>query len=54
MTRAQLATLTHARQSERLDRVSGFATTPHEHPQILTKAPDTVVGAIEDVVRKSS
>jgi hypothetical protein len=31
-------------------RVSVFATTPHKHTQILKKAPDTVVAAIEDVV----
>jgi pimeloyl-ACP methyl ester carboxylesterase len=30
-------------------RVSVFATTPHKHTQILNKAPDTVVAAIEDV-----
>jgi pimeloyl-ACP methyl ester carboxylesterase len=35
-------------------RVSVFATTPHKHTQILTKAPDTVVAAIEDVIRRSS
>jgi pimeloyl-ACP methyl ester carboxylesterase len=33
--------------------VSVFATTPHKHTQILSKAPDTVVAAIEDVVRRS-
>jgi hypothetical protein len=32
-------------------RVSVFATTPHKHTQILSKAPDTVVAAIEDVVQ---
>jgi pimeloyl-ACP methyl ester carboxylesterase len=31
-------------------RVSVFATTPHKHTQILNKAPDTVVGAIEGVI----
>jgi hypothetical protein len=31
-------------------RVSVFATTPYKHTQILTKAPDTVVAAIEDVI----
>jgi hypothetical protein len=31
-------------------RVSVFATTPHKHTQILTKAPDTVVAAIESVI----
>jgi pimeloyl-ACP methyl ester carboxylesterase len=35
------------------DRVSVFATTPHKHTQILKKAPDTVVAAIEDVVARS-
>ncbi len=35
-------------------RVSVFATTPHKHTQILNKAPDTVVAAIEDVIRQSS
>jgi ribosomal protein L18 len=35
-------------------RVSVFATTPHKHPQILNQAPDTVVAAIEDVIRQSS
>ncbi len=35
-------------------RVSVFATTPHKHTQILNKAPDTVVAAIEDVIRRSS
>jgi pimeloyl-ACP methyl ester carboxylesterase len=34
--------------------VTVFATTPHKHTQILSKAPDTVVGAIEDVIRRSS
>src|SRR5919109_2653098 len=29
------------------ERVSVFATTPHKHTQILSKAPDTVVAAIE-------
>jgi hypothetical protein len=33
-------------------RVSVFATTPHKHTQILSKAPDTVVAAIEDVIRR--
>jgi hypothetical protein len=36
------------------ERVSVFATTPHKHTQILSKAPDTVAAAIEDVVRESS
>ncbi len=35
-------------------RVSVFATTPHKHTQILSKAPDTVVAAIEDVARVST
>jgi hypothetical protein len=35
-------------------RVSVFATTPHKHTQILKKAPETVVAAIEDVIRRSS
>jgi pimeloyl-ACP methyl ester carboxylesterase len=35
------------------ERVSVFATTPHKHTQILSKAPDTVVAAIEDVIRES-
>ncbi len=35
-------------------RVSVFATTPHKHTQILKKAPDTVVAAIEDVIHRSS
>ena len=33
-------------------RVSVFATTPHKHTQILTKAPDTVVAAIEDMIHE--
>ena len=36
------------------ERVSVFATTPHKHTQILNKAPDTVVAAIEDVVHDPS
>jgi pimeloyl-ACP methyl ester carboxylesterase len=36
------------------ERVSLFATTPHKHTQILSKAPDTVVAAIEEVIRESS
>ncbi|HVY77678.1 MAG TPA: alpha/beta hydrolase [Solirubrobacterales bacterium] len=39
---------------ERNERVTIFATTPRKHTQILSKAPDTVVAAIEDVVHKSS
>ena len=38
----------------RNERVSVFATTPHKHTQILSKAPDTVAAAIEDVVRRSA
>jgi pimeloyl-ACP methyl ester carboxylesterase len=33
---------------------SVFATTPHKHTQILSKAPDTVVAAIEEVIHESS
>jgi pimeloyl-ACP methyl ester carboxylesterase len=33
------------------ERVSVFATTPHKHTQILTRASDTVVAAIEHVIR---
>jgi hypothetical protein len=36
------------------ERVSVFATTPHKHTQILSKAPDTVVAAIEDVIHEAS
>ncbi len=32
------------------ERVCVFATTPHKHTQILSKAPETVVAAIEDVI----
>ncbi|MGD9571367.1 MAG: alpha/beta fold hydrolase [Thermoleophilia bacterium] len=32
------------------ERVSVFATTPQSHTRILSKAPDAVVAAIEDVV----
>jgi pimeloyl-ACP methyl ester carboxylesterase len=35
------------------ERVSVFATTPHKHTQILGKAPETVVDAIEDVIHES-
>jgi pimeloyl-ACP methyl ester carboxylesterase len=35
-------------------RVSVFATTPCNHVQILSKAPDTVVAAIENVIHQSS
>ena len=34
-------------------RVSVFATTPHKPTQILSKAPATVVAAIEDVIDES-
>jgi pimeloyl-ACP methyl ester carboxylesterase len=44
--------VTDAEQSN--ERVSVFATTPHKHTQILSKAPDTVVAAIEEVIRASS
>jgi cell fate (sporulation/competence/biofilm development) regulator YlbF (YheA/YmcA/DUF963 family) len=36
------------------ERVSVFATTPQKHTQILNRAPDTVVAAIEDVIHESS
>src|SRR3954449_6383534 len=36
------------------DRVSVFATTPFNHTQILNKAPDTVIAAIEHVIAQSS
>jgi pimeloyl-ACP methyl ester carboxylesterase len=36
------------------ERVSVFAVAPHKHTQILTKAPDTVVAAIESVIHDSS
>jgi pimeloyl-ACP methyl ester carboxylesterase len=39
---------------ERNERVAVFATTPHKHTQILGKAPDTVVAAIEHVIHESS
>jgi biotin synthase-related radical SAM superfamily protein len=43
-----------SRAVESNERVSVFATTPHKHTQILSKAPDAVVAAIEDVIHKSS
>src|SRR3954451_2695126 len=46
------AAVADAEQSN--ERLSVFATTPHKHTQILSKAPDTVVAAIEDVVERSS
>jgi len=42
------AAVTDAEESNK--RVSVFATTPHKHTQILSKAPDTVVAAIENVI----
>jgi pimeloyl-ACP methyl ester carboxylesterase len=36
------------------ERVSVFATTPHNHTQILARAPDTVVAAIDDVVDEAA
>jgi pimeloyl-ACP methyl ester carboxylesterase len=36
------------------ERVSVFPTTPHKHTQILGKAPETVVAAIEHVIHESS
>jgi pimeloyl-ACP methyl ester carboxylesterase len=38
---------------ERGERVTVFATAPRKHTQILSKAPDAVVGAIEDVRRSA-
>ena len=38
---------------ERSERVSVFATTPHKHTQILSKAPETVAAAIEAVIARS-
>jgi hypothetical protein len=35
-------------------RVSVFATTPYNHVQILKKAADTVVAAIDDVIHQAS
>lgn len=46
------AAVTEAEQ--RNDRVSVFATTPHRHTQILSKAPETVLAAIEEVARESA
>ena len=43
-----------AEAQERNKRVSVFATTSHKHTQILNKAPETVVAAIEDVIHESS
>lgn len=33
-------------------RVTVFATKPHKHTQILSKAPDTIVAAIENVIHE--
>jgi pimeloyl-ACP methyl ester carboxylesterase len=46
------AAVTDATESN--ERVSVFATTPHKHTQILSRAPDTVVAAIEDVIHDPS
>jgi pimeloyl-ACP methyl ester carboxylesterase len=46
------AAVTDAEESN--ERVSAFATTPHNHTHILRKDPDTVVAAIEHVVHESS
>jgi hypothetical protein len=46
------AAVTDAEESN--TRVSVFATTPQKHTQTLSKAPDTVVAAIEDVIHESS
>jgi pimeloyl-ACP methyl ester carboxylesterase len=45
------AAVADAEQSS--EPVSVFATTPHKHTQILSKAPDAVVAAIEDVIRQN-
>lgn len=42
------AAVTDAEESN--ERVSVFATAPHKHTQILSKAPETVVAAIEAVI----
>lgn len=39
---------------EHNERVSVFATAPYKHTQILSKAPDTVVAAIEEVVQTAA
>jgi pimeloyl-ACP methyl ester carboxylesterase len=39
---------------ERNERVSVFATVPQKHTRILSKAPDTVVAAIEHVAGESA
>jgi pimeloyl-ACP methyl ester carboxylesterase len=39
---------------ERNERVSVFATAPQSHTKILSKAPDAVAAAIEEVIRASS
>ena len=54
-TEAEMRTVRAAAAAEESnERVSVFATTPHKHTQILNKAPDTVVAAIEDVIHESS
>jgi pimeloyl-ACP methyl ester carboxylesterase len=45
------AAVTEAEASNEL--VSVFATTPQKHTQILGKAPDTVVAAIEEVISRA-
>jgi pimeloyl-ACP methyl ester carboxylesterase len=35
------------------EQVSVYATTPFNHVQMLSKAPDTIVAAIEEVVRQA-
>ena len=49
--RTMRAAVAYAEASNR--RVSVFATTPRKHTQILAKASDTVVAAIEDVIQQS-
>jgi pimeloyl-ACP methyl ester carboxylesterase len=43
-----------ARAEASNQRVLVFATTPYNHVQILKRAPDTVVDAIEEVIQQSS
>jgi hypothetical protein len=40
--------------SAEYEQVSVFATAPCNHVQIPSKAPETVIAATEDVVRRSS
>jgi pimeloyl-ACP methyl ester carboxylesterase len=57
MSPAEAAGVLHAAgaQAEASNkRVAVFATAPHNHLQILRKAPDTVVAAIEDVIHQPS